>query len=87
MFEVLIPEVMMQGLTLGMDVQVEIEKSLGMIRSRKGGSRVADDSFIWEWKSSIIKGDHENKTQLLWQMRERKRMLVNYKDEEEVREN
>lgn len=48
MFEVVIPEVMMQALTLGMDVQDEIEKSLGMIRSRKGGSKVADDSFIWE---------------------------------------
>lgn len=54
MFEVVIPEVMMQGLTLGMDVQDETEKSLGMIKSRKGRSRVVDDSFIWEWKSSYI---------------------------------
>lgn len=34
MFKVAISEVMMYGLTLGMDVQDEIEKSLEMIKSR-----------------------------------------------------
>lgn len=51
MFEVVIPEVMMQGLTLGMDVQVEMEKSLGWLGQEK-------EDPGWQMNHSYGGGNH-----------------------------